>query len=535
MMMTWFEKRRIGDLPSAAAARHGGRPALIFKGQRWTWAQFAQEVDRIAKGLIAIGVQPGDHVSIWLTNCPECLFLLYAIPRVGAVAIPLNTRYRTDDIAYVLNQSDTSFLIAAEKSGPIDYREMLEQIGSRLPLLKKCVMLGQDVPRHCLRWDELLAAGREISDRQLLERAAAVDPDSLTLIIYTSGTTSAPKGAMHTHILIRLVAERAVLLGLTHQDVHLSYLPFFHAYGYAENAITTALTGGCQVLTDTFRADEVLDLAEEHQATITHGFDTHYGDLIRAQLARPRRLSLRLGSFCAGQISTTPIARRAQEVLCPTVSGWGMSEAWSFPCMSHPLHTLEQRCEASGYPMLDVEIRIADPATGASLPAGAEGEIWVKTYSRMQGYYKDPVLTAQTIDADGWLHSGDMGRLRPDGHLVFLGRYKDVIKVGGENVSPAEVEAKLLELDCIQEAAVVGLADDRLLEVAIAYVVLLPGSEANPSEILAHLSGKVASFKIPRHVFILEALPKTPSGKVRKVDLRARAANDVLERSLVKA
>lgn len=533
--MNWFEKRLVGDLPTAAASRHGDRPALIFQGQRWTWKEFAQEVDRIAKGLIATGVQPGDHVSIWLTNCPECLFLLYAIPRVGAVAIPLNTRYRIDDIAYVLNQSETRFLITAEKSGPINYREMVDQIIGTVPLLKKCVMLGQDVSSYCLRWDDLLSAGSQVTDGQLAERAAAVDPDALTLIIYTSGTTSAPKGAMHSHILIRLVAERAILLGLTHQDVHLSYLPFFHAYGYAENVITTALTGGCQVLNDTFKADEVLDLAEEHKATITHGFDTHYGDLIRAQLARPRKLSLRLGSFCAGQVSTTPIARKAQEVLCPTVSGWGLTEAWSFPCMSHPLHTVEQRCEASGFPLLDVELKIVDPATGESQRAGDEGEIWVKTYSRMLGYYKDPMLTARTIDSDGWLHSGDMGRIRPDGHLVFLGRYKDVIKVGGENVSPAEVEAKLLGLECIQEAAVVGLADDHLLEVAVAYVVLQPGSHASPSQILSYLTGKVASFKIPRHVFIMDALPKTPSGKVRKVELRARVAEDVLERSPMQA
>jgi fatty-acyl-CoA synthase len=532
MKMNWFEKRRIGDLPSAAAAKHGDRPGLIFKGHRWTWTQFAQEVDRIAKGLMAIGVGPGDHVSIWLTNSPECLFLLYAVPRVGAVAIPLNTRYRTDDIAHILDQSDTRFLITADKSGPINYCEMLEQVLPRLPLLKACVMLGQDVPAGCLRWEDMLAAGRETGDRELLERASAVDPDALTLIIYTSGTTSAPKGAMHSHILIRLVAERAVLLGLTHRDVHLSYLPFFHAYGYAENAITTALTGGCQVLVDTFRADEVLDLAEEHCATITHGFDTHYRDLILAQLAKPRRLTLRLGTFCAGQVSTTPIARRAQEVICPTVSGWGLSEAWSFPCMSHPLHTVEQRCEASGFPLLDVEIRIVDPVTGASLPPDSEGEIWVRTYSRMLGYYKEPALSAQTIDADGWLHSGDIGRIRPDGHLVFLGRYKDVIKVGGENVSPAEVEAKLLEIDGVQEAAVVGLADDRLFEVAVAYVVLRSSSAATPSQMVSHLSGKVASFKIPRHVFIVEALPKTASGKVRKVDLRARAADDVLHVAL---
>lgn len=525
--MDWLQKRKIGDLPAAAAWRYPDRPALIYGERRWTWAEFSAEVDRVAKGLIGLGVKADEHVGIWMMNRPEWLFLLYAIPRIGAVTVPLNTRYRTDDIHYVVNQSDTTTLFAVDRSGPIDYLAMLDEVRPRLPNLQRLILLGGSRREYALSWQALIEAGSAVSDQELVARAAAVDPDALTLIIYTSGTTSAPKGAMHSHVILRLVAERSVLLGLTHQDVHLSYLPFFHAYGYAENALTTAITGGCQVLTGTFNADEVLDLAQRHGATIAHGFDTHYGDLLRAQTANPRQLRLRLGTFCAGQVSTTPIAHKAQKVLCHTVSGWGMSEAWSFPCMSHPLHSPEQRCEASGFPLLDIEIKVIDPHTGEPQPANTSGEILVRGYSIMHGYYKEPELTAQTIDGDGWLHSGDMGQIRPDGHLVFLGRYKDVIKVGGENVSPAEVESMLIDLPGVKEIAVVGYPDGRLFEVAVAYVVLEPGYAMSSSELLEHLNGRVASFKIPRHVFFVNDLPKTPSGKVRKVELRAQAIADV--------
>jgi len=288
----------------------------------------------------------------------------------------------------------------------------------------------------------------------------------------------------------------------------------------------SALTGGRQVLFETFDADEVLDAAEVEGITMLHGFDTHWSDFVRAQEARPRQLSLRMGTLAAGMQSTTPVAYRAQ-VLCPTVSGWGMSEVWTALVVSHVTATPEQRLEASGYPMLDVELRVIDPATGADQPPDVPGELLARSYTTMLGYYKDPEATAATIDEDGWLHSGDLARLRPDGHVVFMGRLKDMLKVGGENVAPAEIEGRMRELAGVLDVAVVGYPDPRLGEVPVAYVLVEPGSTVAEADLLDHLRGRVASFKVPRHVRLVDELPMTPTGKVRKVELRARAIDEL--------
>ena len=524
--MEWFPKLRIGDLPDRAAARWPDRIALVEGDRRWTHAEFATEVRRAAKGLIALGVEPGDKVAIWMTNRSEWLFLMYAIPMVGAVTVPLNTRYRTDDVVYTVDQSDSSVLFVNDRSGPIDYASMVREALPRWPKIREVVVVGDDLPDGSRAWAAFLDAGRAVTDDALVARAAAVDPDALALIIYTSGTTSLPKGAMHNHVLIRNIVERAQILGVTCTDAFVSYLPLFHAFGYTEVALTVALTGAKQVLVETFDADAVLDLAEAEQVTILHGFDAHWQDFLRARDTRPRDLALRFGMLAAGQESSRPVAYRSQE-LCPTVTGWGMSEVWTAITISHISSTPEQRCEASGYPMFGVELRIVDPETGADQPAGEPGELLVRSYTRMLGYYEKPTETAETIDAEGWLHTGDLARIRTDGHMQFIGRLKDMLKIGGENVAPAEIEGRLRELPGVVDAAVVGIPDDRLGEIGVAYVLRAPDATLDPSGLLDHLRGRIASFKIPRHVFVVDALPMTPTGKIRKVELREQARSDV--------
>jgi fatty-acyl-CoA synthase len=525
--MEWFAKRRFGDVAAEAARRWGDREALVHGDRRWTHAQVAAEVDRVAKGLIAIGVRPGDHVGVWLVNRPEWVFLQHAIPRVGAVTVGLNTRYRSDDVAYTVDQADCTTLIVADRSGPVDYGAMVRAVRPDLPKLERLVMLGEERLPGAVGWEELAEHGASVTDADLEARAAAVDPDSPALIIFTSGTTSLPKGAVHTHVVLRNSIERAQLLGHSFTDVHMSYLPLFHAFGYAEVSLMASLTGAKQVLFETFDPDAVLDAAEREGGTVLHGFDTHWADLIRAQEARPRQLALRLGTLAAGQQSSAPVAHRAQELFCPTVSGWGMSETWPFVSCTHPSGTVEQRCEASGYPMTDIEFRIVDLGTGRDQPPGVPGELWCRGYTVTQGYYRKPEATAETIDGDGWLHSGDMALVREDGHLVFMGRYKDMLKVGGENVAPAEIEVRLAELGGVAEVAVVGYPDPRLGEVPVAYVVAAPGAALTEDDVIGHLGGRVASFKVPRHVRFVDALPMTSSGKVRKVELRAAALEEL--------
>ena len=303
----------MGDIPDRAARLWKDRPALVFQGARWTHGEFADDVQRVAKGLIALGVEHGDHVAVWMTNRPEWLQLMYAIPRVGACIVPLNTRYRTDDVAYTVVQSESKFLIALDRSGPIDYGEMLEAALPQLDEgghLRQIVMMGEQL-QNSISWETMLHQGTQVSDEQLHSRSAQVSVEDRMMLAYTSGTTGHPKGVIHCHKPVRNTYERAMLLGHNRNDVHLSYLPLFHAYGFSEVAMMVALTGGSQVLFDVFEPDQVLDAVEEEGGTVLHGFDSHWADLIREQQQRERRLLLlllllfQILLWCASKTSRT--------------------------------------------------------------------------------------------------------------------------------------------------------------------------------------------------------------------------------------
>lgn len=533
--MEWYRKRTLGALVDEAAARWGSREALIFGDRRWTWTEFKREVDAVAKGLIALGVEPQERVALWMTNRPEWLWLMFAIAKVGGCIVPLNTRYRTDDVAYTVTQSRSATMITLDRSGPVDYQGMLMEsipaISQRddgslrvenYPDVRRLVVLGDVRLPHALDWAGLLANGTLVTDEALAARANSVDPEWLMMIAYTSGTTGHPKGVMHTHAPIRSVHERAQLLGQTMCEVHMNYLPMFHIYAYSEIALMCALTGGKQILMETFDADRALDLAEQEQATFLHGFEAHWADLLAAQARKPRKLAVRMGSLPAGQASTIPIAEKVQDVFCPTISGFGMSEVWAYVACNNPSHTREQRVYGSGYPMNDYEFKVIDPETGREQPIGEPGELLIKGYAVMKGYWDKPEATAATL-IDGWLHSGDTGLIREDGHLVFMGRSKDMLKVGGENVSPAEVEAYLRNMAEIQDASVVAYPDSRLTEVPVAFVIVKPGQHVSAETLIERMKGRIASFKIPRHVIFSESFPMTSSGKIRKIELRAQA------------
>ncbi len=518
----------MGDIPDRAARLWKDNLALLFKGDRWTHGEFAADVEKVAKGLIALGVERGDHVAIWMTNRPEWLHLMYAIPRVGGCIVPLNTRYRTDDVAYTVVQSESKFLIALDRSGPINYGEMLTEAREEIDKggsLETIVMLGVQI-ENSVSWETMLDGGDAVNAKQMDDRTSEVNVEDRMMLAYTSGTTGHPKGVTHSHKPVRNTYERAMLLGHNRNDVHLSYLPLFHAYGFSEVAMMVALTGASQVLFDVFDPDEILDAVESERGTVLHGFDSHWADLIRAQTERARDVSsLRVGTFPAGMESTIPTARLAQDIFCPTTSGFGMSETWAFVASSHLSDSLEQRIEASGYPMYGIEFQVRHLDNGEVLGANETGALYVKGYTVMTGYWGKPEATAEVLDADGWLNTGDVALIRPDGHVVFVGRHKDMLKVGGENVSPAEVEGYLLEVDGVEEIAVVGYPDERLVEVPVAFVV--SSTDLLAEDLIERCRGKIASFKIPRHVVFVEEMPVTPSGKIRKIELREWALDQI--------
>jgi len=527
---------RFGDLTDAAASRWGDREALVFRDRRYTFGQIAAEVDRVARGLIHAGVEPGDKVALWLLNRPEWIFAMFALAKIGAVHVPINTRFRTVDLGQVLERSNASTLITHDVSGPVEYlgmvRELavLEGVGAdrrvqsaRLPDLRRVVVVSDRRHPGAWSWPDLLAAASGVDPAALAFRATAIRPSDTVFIMYTSGTTGFPKGVMRDHTLLEHLADRYRRLQSSERDVFLNYLPLFHIFGYIEGPLGSMLTGYRQILTDTFDPDEALDLIECEGVTHIDGFDTHLKLLIDAQEARPRNLStLRTGVIAGGSASATPLVYCARKVLAPLrhLTAYGMTEVGATISLSFLDSTEEQACEASGAPCEGFEVRVIDPDTGRDQPGGIPGEVVVRTRYLMQGYYRDPEATARAVDADGWFHTGDAGVLRADGHLRFVGRYKDMIKVGGENVDPTEVESYLATYAAVRQAAIVSYPDARLGEVGVAFVQLAPGSALAPDELIAFCRGRIASFKIPRHVFVVDELPMTSSGKVQKARLR---------------
>ena len=556
----WDGRTPVGELPARAAARWNDRESLIFGPVRQSFGEIAQRVDEAAKGLVALGVGPGDKVCLWLNNCPEWIHLLFAVARIGAILVPANTRFRTGDIEYLVRQGDCSTLITHDVSGPVDYLAMVRELvpksrsatsagrlrSERFPLLERIVTVSEREHPGVVPYPALIEAGHSVSDAAIAERARRASVDDTLFIMFTSGTTGFPKGVMRSHHLLRNQCDRMERLAISESDVVLNYLPLFHIFGYVDGPLLSVMAGSRQVLTATFDPDECIGLVEAERATQMQGFDSHLKALMDAQERRPRDTSsLRVGFFPSGMASSIPIVRRARELFptMRTLTAYGSTEGGANICTSFLDSTEEQRCESSGFPCDGFEIRIVDPETGEEQPVGTPGEILVRSYNLMQGYYRKPAETAAAIDPQGWLRSGDLGYLRDDGYLRFLGRCKDMLKVGGENVDPVEVEQLLLEHPGVREAAVVAYPDERLMEVGVAFVV--PSGEdgaasggsndgdaararkdrraALAREILELGRGRVASFKLPRHLLFVTELPMTSSGKVRKAELRERA------------
>ena len=540
-MPDWFDKQTIGDLLNQAAERFGPREALMYEGRRWTFAEFRDEVDRVARALINLGVQPGDKVSLWMPNRAEWLFLFGAIAKIGAVIVPINTRFRTGNMEYLVQHSDSTALILMDRSGPVNYLDMLREVAPEVdsgdagdlrpatfPALRNVVVLGEDRPTGVIGWDAMLAGADEVPAQELVQREAAVSPDDTFLLMYTSGTTGFPKGVMHCHNPIRTITDAANRMGMSSRDVILMYLPLFHCFGLYEGPLMSWVTGARVVLTTMFDAGEVLQLLESERATVMDGFDTHFFDLTHhPDVDRIDKSSLRTILLAVGMASSEPTARLTQEKLCPSLSAWGMTEVGVGATRTFLDAPEDDRCVESGHALPGYEFKVIDPETGDTLPPSTIGELCVRGYAMMQGYYKRPEATAEAIDDDGWFHTGDVATMRDDGSIRFMGRYKDMLKVGGENVDPTEVEAFLLEHPAVNKVQVIGVPDPRLTEVACACVVVEPGQAITDADLDSFCRGKMASFKIPRHLVVLDDYPMTSSGKVQKYLLRQMAAEQL--------
>ena len=537
-MPDWFPKQTIGDLLNQATERFGAREALMYQGRRWTFDEFRAEVDRVARALINLGVEPGDKVSLWMPNRAEWLFLFGAVAKIGAVLVPINTRFRTTDMEYLVNHSDSTALILMDRSGPVDFLSMLREVAPEVdtgepsalrpaafPALRNVIIIGEERPAGAIGWDAMMAGAGEVPASELARREAAVSPDDTFLLMYTSGTTGFPKGVMHCHNPIRTITDAANRMAMSSRDVILMYLPLFHCFGLYEGPLMSWVTGARIALTTIFDAGEVLGLLESERATVMNGFDTHFFDLTHhPDVDRTDRSSLRTILLAVGMASSEPTARLTQQKLCPSLSAWGMTEVGVGATRTFLDAPEDDRCVESGHALPGYEFKVIDPETGEIQPPSSIGELCVRGYAVMQGYYKRPEATAEAIDDEGWFHTGDVATMRDDGSIRFMGRYKDILKVGGENVDPTEVEAFLLEHPAVNKAQVIGVPDPRLTEVACACIVVEPGQAVTDADLDSFCRGKMASFKIPRHLVIVDDYPMTSSGKVQKYLLRQMAA-----------
>ena len=509
-----------------AAATRGEAPAIYDGDTVVSWAGLERVARRAAAAYIALGVEAGDRVAIWAPNVWEWIPAALGIHLAGGVLVPLNTRYKGVEAAYIIGRSGAKALITMGEFLGTDYARMLADaahLGAELPELRAVVTLRTDGPDG---WDAFLASGTHVADAAITERADAVTTDDLSDILFTSGTTGNPKGVMTTHgANLRAFQAWSNVVGLREGDRYLIVNPFFHAFGYKAGWLSALLTGATIHPQAVFDVDQVLERVSREQITMLPGPPT----LFHTILDHPRRAdydlsSLRLAVTGAAAIPVELIVRMRDELTFETIiTGYGLTEACGIATMCRFDDDPETIATTSGRAIPDVEVLVVDPH-GTELPAGEPGEVVVRGYNVMLGYFDDTAETAAAIDADGWLHTGDIGVMDARGYLKITDRTKDMFIVGGFNAYPAEIENLMLRNDAIAQVAVIGVPDDRMGEVGMAFVVLRPGAQTSTAEIAAWSRDFMANFKVPRRVEIVDELPLNATGKVLKYELRARAA-----------
>jgi fatty-acyl-CoA synthase len=508
--------------------------ALVIAGRRLSYRGLEQSAQAIARALRASGIGHGDHVAVCMGNAVEWVQLFYGAAIIGAVTVPVNTRFKADELAYCLKQADVKLLLTADRFLKIDFITMLRQVcpaleyrlpDAALPQLGEIIVLGDNIPAGAIAYEKWLARGAWAP----AVNAKPVDPDDTLLIQYTSGTTSYPKGVMLSHDnMLRNAAAVAPRFDCGAGDRYYSARPFYHVAGTTLSMLA-ALTSGATLLSSPhFEPGEALRVMAEERCTITSGNDTMFLMMCNHPAFGRYPVQLKSGWASAGaEASRQIIEQMGMRGLC---HAYGLSEASPNVCMSWFDDDVEKRIGGWAHVLDDVEVEIRDPATGRAQPPGQPGEILVRGVSVMKGYYKMPEQTASAIDADGWLHSGDLGVMDAEGRLRFLTRVKDVFRVGGENVAPAEVEDVLHRHPAIKQAQVIGVPDPRLIEVPAAYIILREGKAASPDDIIAWSRERMANFRVPRYVRIVDSfehIGMTGSAKVQKNKLRAHALADL--------
>ncbi len=526
---------REGDLPRGdllwgttpkllrdVADRLGDHPAVVDGDHVLTYAELRDAADATARAFIAAGVEPGDRVALWAPNTWEWPVLLLGLHSAGAVLVPLNTRYKGAEAAHILRASRAKVLLTVEGFLGNAYASMLA--GHDLPDLRTTVIVRGDAPEGTVPLAEFEAAGAGISAEEVDARVDALGPDDLSDLLFTSGTTGLPKGVMCTHgQTVRASCDWASVGGLRQDDRYLVVNPFFHSFGYRAG-IVSCLTVGATIHPEAvFDVGAVVASIERHRITTLPGPPTLYQSILNDPSVDLDRLSsLRLAVTGAASVPVQLVRDMRSKLGFETVlTAYGLTEATGFVSSCRQDDDPETVANFSGraYPGVEIEVRTEDGSVAAPMDPG---EVVVRGYNVMRGYFEDPEKTAEAIDADGWLHTGDIGVMDERGYLKITDRVKDMFIVGGFNAYPAEIEQLLLDHPDVGQVAVVGMPDERMGEVAAAFVVPAPGATPDPEAITAWAKEHMANFKVPRRVVVVDALPLNASGKVLKYELRDR-------------
>lgn len=526
---------KLSQVLEGTAARFPERPAVIHGGRRISYRELVGQVEDLAAGLVALGIEPGDRVAIWMPNVPEWIVAYFAIARAGGVVVPMNTRYRTHEVGYILGNSEARALFIPEEFLGIDFAGMLAQVREDLPALREVVVAGGR--RAGMKTLEEVAAlgGDRAARAEVARRAKRIDPGECVFILYTSGTTGAPKGAMLSHHNMAQNAYQITeVLGATEEDVFLLPVPFFHCFGCVMGVLGAITWGAAIVPMPVFQPDEALRLIQEERVTVLYGVPTMFVLWLEEyRKARATGHPYDVGSLRTGIMAGAPcpveIMRGAREELgCDVCICYGLTEASPVITMTRFRDPIPKRVETVGQPLPGVEVKVVDEAR-QEVPLGQTGELACRGYNVMLGYWHLPKETAETIDGGGWLYTGDLATVDAEGYIRIVGRKKDMIITGGFNVYPAEVEEVLFTHPAVQNVAVVGVPDPVMGEVGVAFVIPREGRTPDPQEIVDFCTQRIAGFKVPRYVVVSGEFPMTSSGKVQKFKLRDTAQRLIAE------
>ncbi|MCL0037886.1 AMP-binding protein [Thermodesulfovibrionales bacterium] len=537
-------KITFGALLDQTAAKYPDKDALVNvqRGQRFTYLELKKECDQAAKAFIKMGVKKGDHIAIWGTNVNEWVLTFFAAAKIGAVVVTINTNYRSHELKYLLEQSDTMTLFLIEEYRDNHYIDTIYDICpelknslpgqghcAQLPNLKNIVLLEDKNFSGIFNWHDFMNLGSDISDAELALAQAACQPEDVINIQYTSGTTGFPKGVMLTH---NNVINNAYYVGAcqnyTDQERLCIPVPFFHCFGLTMSITVCVAYGAAMVPTEQFKSEWVLEAIEKEKCTALQGVPTMWIALLEQPDFKKYDISSLRTGIMAGSPCPQEVMQRVVDTMAPEVTiAYGQTESSPVVTQTRPDDSLARRVSTVGQAAPGVEIKILDFATGQECPPNEQGEVCFRGYVVMKGYYKMMDKTKEVIDQDGWLHSGDLGVKDAAGYVKITGRLKDMIIRGGENIYPREIEEFLYTNPKVQDVQVVGVPSDKYGEQVMACIQLKEGETATEEEIQSFCEQKISRYKIPKYIRFMKEYSMTASGKIQKFKLRDWAVREL--------